>query len=60
MPILHEQSTNLGHLVKVLWKHLNNTNTKGSPLCDVMFSSIIVMCVLFSIGLQLNTFQDYI
>jgi len=51
MPILHEQSTNLGHLVKVLWKHLNNTNTKGSPLCDVMFSSIIVMCVIFSTGL---------
>ncbi len=29
------KALNLGHLVKVLWKHLNITNTKGSPLCDV-------------------------
>jgi hypothetical protein len=28
------KALNLGHLVKVLWKHLNNTNTKGSSLCD--------------------------
>jgi hypothetical protein len=31
------KALNLGHLVKVLWKHLNNTNTKGSPLCDGPF-----------------------
>jgi hypothetical protein len=28
------KALNLGHLVKVLWKHLNSTNTRGSPLCD--------------------------
>jgi hypothetical protein len=28
------KALNLGHLVKVLWKYLNSTNTKGSPLCD--------------------------
>ncbi len=28
------KALNLGHLVKVLWKHLNSTNTKGSPLCN--------------------------
>jgi hypothetical protein len=30
------KALNLGHLVKILWKHLNSTNTKGSPLCDVL------------------------
>jgi len=29
------KALNLGHLEKVLWKYLNSTNTKGSPLCDV-------------------------
>jgi hypothetical protein len=31
------KALNLGHLVKVLWKHLNSTNTKGSPLCDALW-----------------------
>jgi hypothetical protein len=34
MPILHEQSTKPWTSWKVLWKYLNSTNTKGSPLCD--------------------------
>jgi hypothetical protein len=34
MPILHEQSTEPCTSWKVLWKYLNSTNTKGSPLCD--------------------------
>ncbi len=34
------KALNLGHLVKVLWKHLNSTNTKGSPLCDALFNLI--------------------
>jgi len=29
------KTLNLGHLVKVLWKYLNNTYTKGSSFCDV-------------------------
>jgi hypothetical protein len=27
---------------------------------QLMFSSIIIMCVLFNIGLKLDTFQHYI
>ncbi len=34
------KALNLGHLVKVLWKHLNSTNSKGSPLCDVEVASL--------------------
>jgi len=33
------KALNLEHLVKVLWKYLNSTNTKGSPLCDVVQKS---------------------
>jgi phosphatidate phosphatase APP1 len=32
MPILHEQSTKPWTSWEVLWKYLNNINTKGSPL----------------------------
>jgi len=38
------KALNLGHLVKVLWKHLNSTNTKGSPLCDVLHWSYVSKC----------------
>jgi hypothetical protein len=34
MPILHEQNIEPWTSWKVLWKYLNNTDTKGSPLCD--------------------------
>jgi hypothetical protein len=34
MPILHEQSIEPWTSWEVLWQYLNNTNTKGSPLCD--------------------------
>jgi hypothetical protein len=36
------KALNLGHLVKVLWKHLNSTNTKGSPLCDEVGNGSLV------------------
>jgi len=35
------KALNLGQLVKVLWKHLNSNNTKGSPLCDVSLCPIV-------------------
>jgi hypothetical protein len=41
------KTLNLGHLVKVLWKHLNSTNTKGSPLCDVPFLVFSQLTFLF-------------
>ncbi len=31
------KALNLGHLVKILWKYLNSTNTKGFPLFDDKF-----------------------
>jgi hypothetical protein len=40
------KTLSLGHLVKVLWKHLNNTNTKGSQLCDVSIAPTLVPYLL--------------
>ncbi len=37
------KALNLGHLVKVLRKYLNNTNAKGSPLCDVLPSFVSIL-----------------
>jgi hypothetical protein len=42
-----KKTLNLGHLVKVLWKHLNSTNTKGSPLWDVPFLVLSQSTFLF-------------
>jgi hypothetical protein len=39
------KALNLGHLVKVLWKYLSSTNTKGSPFCDVYNHIIVPWCV---------------
>jgi len=35
------KALNRGHLIKVLWKYLNNINTKGSPFCDVTFVQLL-------------------
>jgi hypothetical protein len=45
------KALNLGHLVKVLWKHLNSTNTRGSPLCDV---STFPLLHVVSVGIVYN------